>query len=71
MTELRAVGFQPDPCEWHPAADRPAIIGDAPHADATVSLGDGDWHLCAACAALPRFARFTMRRPLRRPEGTL
>jgi hypothetical protein len=63
--------FAPDPCEWNPAAELPRREGDARHGDATVSLGDGEWHLCAACAALPRFARFTARRPITRPEGTV
>lgn len=62
----------PTPCEWNPTADRPSQSGDPPHADATVSLGaDGDWHLCEACAALPRFARFRTRKPLRRAGGTV
>ena len=63
--------FAPDACEWNPRADLPAAAGDEPHADATVSLGDGDWHLCASCAALPRFKHFRVRRPLTRPEGTV
>lgn len=64
--------YAPDPCEWHPSENRPAQTGDASHADATVSVGsDGEFHLCASCAALPRFARFKVRRPLSRPEGTV
>jgi hypothetical protein len=64
--------FQPDPCEWNPAADRPAREGEPSHGDATVSLGaEGEWHLCASCAALPVFARFKVRKALRRPGGTV
>lgn len=67
-----SIEFQADPCEWCPAADRPAHVSDQPHGDATVSLGEeGDWHLCESCAALPQFARFTVRKPLRRPGGTV
>jgi hypothetical protein len=67
-----SIGFQPDPCEWNPAEDRPAREGDKPHADATVSLGaDGEWHVCASCAALPVFARFKVRKQMRRPGGTV
>lgn len=65
------IEFAPDPCEWNPETDRPAVEGDAPHADATVSLGDGEWHVCEACAALPRFAHFTVRKPIRRAGGTV
>jgi hypothetical protein len=69
---VSAVDFQPDPCEWHPGEARPARADDAPHADATVSLGDnGEWHLCETCAALPGFAACRVRKPLRRPGGTV
>ncbi len=66
-----SIEFQPDPCEWDPEHGRPAHVDDAPHGDATVSLGDGQWHLCASCAALPAFDRFTVRKPLRQAGGTV
>lgn len=57
--------FAPDGCEWFPAEDRPARMDDVPHAVATVSVGaNGAWHLCASCAALPRFKRFRVRKQL-------
>jgi hypothetical protein len=43
-------------------------MDDIPHGVATVSLGNGDWHLCAACAALPAFERFKVRRLLASAE---
>lgn len=42
------------------AAIEPPADGDCPNV-ATVSLGNGEWHLCAG---LPRFRRFRRRRPL-------
>jgi hypothetical protein len=54
-------------CEWNPTADREAFEGDPPHGEATVMVGaDGKYHLCDACARLPRFARYRVRRPLGR-----
>lgn len=59
-------------CEWNPkasvAAIEPPADGDCPNV-ATVSLGNGEWHLCASCAGLPRFRRFRRRRPLRGQLG--
>lgn len=53
-------------CEWHPAESRPATVDDPSHGEATVSVGaNGQWHLCAACAALPRFARYRVRKALK------
>jgi hypothetical protein len=62
-----------DRCEWNPKAGCPARLDDEPHGNATVSVGDGEWHLCARCAALPAFERFTVRKalPLRGVEGSL
>jgi hypothetical protein len=60
----------PDKCEWNPKAGCPALLTDEPHGDATVSVGpNGEWHLCARCAALPAFALFTVRKALR-SEGS-
>jgi len=55
-------------CEWDPVNNRAA--GTSGHFgclnDAVWSIGaKGDWHLCASCARLPRFARYTVRKPLR------
>ena len=53
-------------CEWNPERNRSAFVGEQGHAEATVICGaDGAYHLCASCAALPRFARFK-KRPLTR-----
>ena len=55
-----------DPCEWNPTANRMAYEGEE-HAQADLVVGvDGQWRLCAACAALPRFKRFRVRRPVKR-----
>lgn len=54
-------------CEWSPADNRPALYsGDSHKAEATISVGTGknNWHLCASCAALPRFKRLRRRVPL-------
>lgn len=50
-------------CEWSPTADRPALSTDPVHGPATINLRgyDGGIHLCADCAALPRFKRFKAR----------
>jgi hypothetical protein len=50
-------------CEWDPIRNQPAHKA---HAEATICVGRGmdNWHLCAACAALPRFKRFRKRVPL-------
>jgi DNA-binding IclR family transcriptional regulator len=65
------IRFAADPCEWHPSEQRERREGDARHADAQWSLGDGEWHLCSMCAALPVFARYRVRKALRQPGGTL
>lgn len=52
-------------CEYDPINERPARLGDPEHAEAVLSVGvTNNWHLCAECAALPRFRAFT-KRPLR------
>ena len=51
-------------CEWDRERDAPAFI-DNHHAAAVVSVGcHGEYHLCAECAALPRFKRLRVRKPL-------
>lgn len=52
-------------CEWNPATGTAANVDDPTHGVATVSVGDGKWHLCASCAALPQFNRYK-KTPLRR-----
>ena len=58
------------PCEWDPDHDGPAlIIVSRFHGDALWSVGAcGQWHLCDACAQLPRFRRYRVRRLLGREE---
>ncbi len=53
-------------CEWNPAADRAAKSDEEPHAEAVLCVGhNGAWHLCRACAELPRFKRFRSRHKLK------
>lgn len=59
-----------DPCEWNPSEGR-AAYDDETHANADLVVGaNGQWRLCRACAALPRFARFRRRVPVKRPLGS-
>lgn len=52
-------------CEWDPERGEPARIGDGCERAAVLSVGaNGQFHLCAECAALPRFKRFRRRVPL-------
>ncbi len=53
-------------CEWAPTADRPALVCESdgapwehncPNAATEVVGARECWHLCASCAALPRFKR--------------
>lgn len=61
-------------CEWNPTDDRPAVVGDE-HTEtvpAVVSVGasrENNWHLCDACAGLPRFERLRRRVRLARDGG--
>lgn len=53
-------------CEYNPVNKGPAI-SDAPgncENEATLSIGDGKWHLCDSCALLSEFNRFKIRRSL-------
>lgn len=63
--------FRPDHCEWDPGEGRAARRDDAHYlaTEAVVSVGNGagNFHVCLACASLPRFAKFK-RRPLSRPK---
>lgn len=49
-------------CEYAPSVERGRYEGADPEAcpnEATLSVGTKDnWHLCASCAALPRFSRY-------------
>lgn len=66
-------------CEWDPVRGQPAAVVVVPvvpvdwdrrerqgcPSPATLCVGaNGDWHLCATCAALPCFRRFRRRVPL-------
>lgn len=53
-------------CEWNPAKNEAALLGADEECfnEATVSLGNGKWHVCDSCAALPRFAEFKEHRRL-------
>lgn len=52
-------------CEWNPTEGREAYSGEN-HALATVLVGsNGNYRLCAECAALPRFRRFRKRLALK------
>lgn len=57
-------------CEWDPDTNSPALGDKVGHGIATLVVGTGknDFHLCAACAALPRFKRMK-KRPL--PLGVI
>lgn len=69
--KLQRVG---DGCEWNPGADRPARAGDAHNSTTPAALlvgADGNWRLCALCAALPRFRRFRRRKPIEQKPDVL
>jgi len=60
-------------CEWDPENNEPARFDDGVDTgcknEATVSVGAaGQWHLCATCAALPRFNAFRARRPIKKRQ---
>lgn len=52
----------PDPCEYNPEKKAARVTTDPDHGPATVSIGNGMWHLCDSCAALPEFTRFKPKR---------
>lgn len=69
--EPKLVSDVPDPCEWHPGAEggRLSRGSDPFHSRAEVAVGAGrSYHLCRACAALPRFKRFRVRKDIK-PRG--
>lgn len=51
-------------CEWDPKGERSRLHGEESHAPAVFAVRQGEWHLCAECAALPLFSKFK-KRPLR------
>jgi hypothetical protein len=54
-----------NPCEWNPKRNAAANAGDPDACPNEVewSVGsNGEWHLCASCAALPRFKRYKTRK---------
>lgn len=56
------VPWLPDACEWNSDDERLAHSGDAFHGYAVWSIGGRkNLHLCASCAALPKFTRLTKR----------
>lgn len=54
-------------CEWDRDANEPALVGEKGCANEAV-YRVGDYHLCEACADLPRFKRYK-KNPLKRPQG--
>ncbi len=56
-------------CEWDPERDRLAQVL-SPDIElgcknqATTSIGNGAYHMCDSCAALPRFSRYRKIRSL-------
>lgn len=55
-------------CEWWPDRDQPAsgLAGEGCQNTATLSVGQANnWHLCAECRDLPRFARMKVRAHLK------
>lgn len=62
-----------DGCEWNPGADRAASSDSDEHYRTTaaeVIVGaNGQWRLCASCAALPQFKRFRVRRKIEPPRS--
>jgi hypothetical protein len=53
-------------CEWNPTKNEPATGFDGCENEAVIRAGTSvpnNWHLCEACAALPRFKRLK-KRPL-------
>lgn len=62
-TAQTEMDYSGNPCEWNPDEGRAAYENEV-HSFATVSLGNGKWHLCESCAALPEFKRFRKRVPI-------
>jgi len=55
----------PDPCEWNPRKNAPALSLDDWHASAALVVGvNGQWRLCRKCAVLPRFRSYRVRREI-------
>lgn len=59
-------------CEYNPVLKQPSWEPPLPtdcRNDATLSVGaNGQWHVCDACAALPEFAKYRRRKPLKRDK---
>jgi hypothetical protein len=80
MTMLLSRSGWRDPCEWDPARGRPnagTLLSDGTwscmqgcrnRADVIVGAR-AQWRLCESCAALPRFSRYRVRRPIERAGG--
>jgi hypothetical protein len=51
-----------DPCEYNPDQKRAAYDNEV-HAQAEFIVGsNGKWRLCASCASLPEFKKYSVRR---------
>lgn len=60
-----------DLCEYNADAHRAAFDDEPPHAEATWIVGaEGQWRLCEACAQLPEFRRYRVRKRIERKERT-
>jgi len=69
IIESKSVDIIIDGCEWNPSMNRAAFDTDEHHrtTPAEIIVGaEGKWRLCAECAALPRFARYRKRVPVRK-----
>lgn len=57
-------------CEWNwvlgMPAEYPSRDNDCQNEAEVVVGKPGDWRLCRHCAALPRFKRYKVRRPIRK-----
>ena len=66
-------------CDWDPERNSPAVdlvfegertrLGGCRN-PATLTVGARrQWHLCVECAALPKFRRYWVRKPVQFPGG--
>jgi hypothetical protein len=52
-------------CEFDPVSRAAKYEGEGCPNEAVISLGhNGEWHLCASCAAMPEFHRYRVRTPI-------
>ncbi len=50
-----------DSCEWNPEENRASLAGEHEVPVEVLVGANGLWRLCASCAALPKFGRYTVR----------